>query len=66
MNQDGECVVDNEVLDIVLKIRPFLNLIRKGSLQFLFMALDDLWLYEYHKPNYTGQVKVVFSTIKFI
>lgn len=66
MNEAGSCVIKSEVFDLIVRIRPFLNFVRKGSLKFMFMVLDDLWLYEYHKPNYTGQVKVVFSTIKFI
>ena len=28
--------------------------------------VDDLWLYQYHKQEYNGIVKVVFRTISFM
>lgn len=42
-------MVESEVLDIVSKTRPFLNLIRRGVFKYLFLLVDDLWLYEYHQ-----------------
>ena len=62
----GECVIENESLSIFVSVRPLLNLVRKKGMKFLFMAIDDLWLYQYHKKKYDGIVKTVFSTISFI
>lgn len=53
-------------MDLVTKIRPFLNFFKRKGLKSLFLALDDLWLYQYHKKEYDGSVKVVFETISFI
>ena len=32
----------------------------------IFFAIDDLWLYQYHKQEYDGIVVEVFYTISFI
>ena len=53
-------------MDLATKVRPFLNLFKRKGLKSLFLALDDLWLYHYHKKEYDGSVKVVFETISFI
>ena len=47
-------------------VRPFLNVIRRKGIRFLFMAIDDLWLYNYHNKKYKGIIRDVFITIKFI
>ena len=39
---------------------------RKRGMKFFFMAIDDLWLYQYHKKKYNGIVKDIFKTISFI
>ena len=66
MNEKGECEVENKGLSIFTDIRPILNLIRRRGLKWMFMVVDDLWLYQYHKQDYDGIVKVVFKTISFI
>ena len=53
-------------LVIFLNVRPFLNLLRKKGLKMIFLAVDDLWLYQYHKQEYDGIVEVVFTTISFV
>ena len=47
-------------------MRPLLNLIRKRGMKFVFLMIDDLWLYQYHKKKYDGIVRAVFKTISFI
>ena len=32
----------------------------------MFLALDDLWLYNYHKIHYDGTALTIFETIQFI
>ena len=54
------------MLDLLSKTRVFLNLIKRRGVKTLFVALDDLWLYNFHKNNYDGTVDIVFKTIKFI
>lgn len=66
MDGSGECVIENEVLNIMNKCRPFFNFIRRGAFKYLFLLLDDLWLYEYHYTEYKGILKVIFSTIRFV
>ena len=65
-NGKGKCVIKNTHLSIFIDTRPFLNLVRRKGLKWMFMVVDDLWLYQYHKQEYDGNVKVVFKTISFI
>ena len=53
-------------LGLLVKARVFLNFMKRRGLKTLFVALDDLWLYNFHKVEYDGSVEVVFKTIKFI
>ena len=32
----------------------------------MFLAIDDLWLYNYHNHQYDGTTLVIFETIQFI
>ena len=32
----------------------------------MFLALDDLWLYNYHSQQYDGTALTIFETIQFI
>ena len=66
MNGNGECVVKNKVLNYAGKIRVFLNFMKRRGFKALFLAVDDLWLYNFHVMEYDGTVKVVFETIAFI
>jgi hypothetical protein len=36
------------VIRVVALTRPLVNVVRRGGLNLLFFALDDLWLYEFH------------------
>ena len=49
MNGEGKCVIESQFLGIFVKIRAFLNVIKRRGLKSAFLALDDLWLYSYHK-----------------
>ena len=62
----GQCVVESQVLGIVAKVRPVLNFIKRRGVKALFLAVDDLWLYNYHRNQYDGTALVVFETIQFI
>ena len=66
MKERGSCVLNDDKLDLITKIRPFLNFIRRKGIKSMFLAVDDLWLYEYHKQEYDGSTKTVLSTIRFI
>ena len=66
-NEKGECKVDNnDGIFLVLMTRPFLNILRRKGLKFVFMVVDDLWLYNFQDQKYNGIVNEVFITIKFI
>ena len=66
MDEQGECVIESESLSIFVSTRPFLNIVRKKGMKFLFLIVDDLWLYQYHKVKYDGTVRAVFKMISFI
>ena len=65
-NPQGKCLVESPTLDFLAKTQIFLNLAKRRGLKTLFVALDDLWLYNFHKNDYDGSVDAVFKTIKFI
>jgi hypothetical protein len=48
------------------KVRFFLNFIRRGGFKFAFFAIDDIWLYSYHKKKYDGVVKQVLDVIQLL
>ena len=64
--ESGECVLKDATLQIVNRVRPLVNFIKRKGLKSFFVAIDDLWLYNYHKRQYDGTVKTVFNTIRFI
>ena len=53
-------------LSIFVSVRPFLNVLKKRGHRWIFMMLDDLWLYQYHQKEYGGIVRDVFVTIAFV
>ena len=59
-NSAGDCVMKNDVLEMITKVRPFLNFMRRKGLKSMFAAVDDIWLYNYHKMEYDGTVQNVF------
>ena len=59
-------MIANGALEIVNKARPFLNFVRRKGIKSFFVAVDDIWLYNYHIKEYDGIVKVVFETISFV
>ena len=48
MNEEGKCESVTS-LNIFVSIRPFLNVIRRRGTKWVFMMVDDLWLYQYHE-----------------
>ena len=65
-NAAGNCVMKSGSLELVTKIRPFINFIRRKGFKAMFAAVDDIWLYNYHKREYDGTVQNVFETIRFV
>ena len=65
-SEEGVCVVESQTLSIIKDIRPLLNVLKRRGLKFLFLAVDDLWLYQYHQQQYKGIVRDAFKTISFI
>ena len=63
---NGECVVASRSLFLFVSVRPFLNVVKKRGHRWMFMAIDDLWLYQYHQQEYGGIIKDVFTTIAFV
>ena len=65
-DQDGQCVIESQTLSILISVRPFLNVLKKRGSRWMFMMVDDLWLYQYHQQEYEGIVKSIFATIALI
>ena len=65
MNEEGKCE-SIASLNIFVSVRPFLNMIRRRGTKWVFMMVDDLWLYQYHEQEYDGIIKDVFETISLI
>ena len=59
-------MIKSEAIKVIKDIRPFINIIRKRGLKFIFFMVDDLWLYQYHKREYDGVMRKVFETISFL
>ena len=59
-------MIGSQSLSIFTSVRPFLNVLKKRGHRWLFMVLDDLWLYQYHQQQYEGIVREVFATIAFV
>ena len=53
-------------MDILAKLRTILNLIKRRGVKAMFLAVDDLWLYNYHSNQYDGTALTVFETIQLI
>lgn len=43
-----------------------LSQMRVRKVKFLFLAMENFWLYEYHKSKYPWLAREVFSTIRLI
>ena len=65
-DEKGECAVESSLLNLLSRVRPFLNFIKRRGVKALFLAVDDLWLYHYHSNQYDGTALAVFETIEFI
>ena len=66
MRVGGDCVLRSEHLSILIKIRPFLVLLRSSGIKSFLFIVADLRLYEYHQKKYDGLVKQVFVVARFI
>ena len=64
--ENGECVTESNTLKWISKTRTLLNFIKRRGVKTLFLAVDDLWLYNFHSQQYDGTVEIVFETIDFI
>ena len=65
-DEKGECVMASQSLSIFVSVRPFLNVLKKRGYRWMFMVIDDLWLYQYHQKEYEGIIRDVFATIAFM
>ena len=64
--ENGKCVVESNTLTWISKMRVPPNFIKRRGVKALFLAVDDLWLYNFHSQDYDGTVEIVFETIDFI
>ena len=64
MDENGKCVIENKAIEVGRKVRILLNVIRRRSFKFLFLVLDDLWLYNFHENEYDGITKELLTNIK--
>lgn len=65
-NSEGKCVINDRVVEMASRMRCFFNFIRVRGWKFLFFAVDDLWLYNFHQQKYDGITLTVLETIKLI
>lgn len=42
------------------------TVIRHRKIKSLLFLVDDLWLYQYHKPQYLGLPQIVFESVRII
>ena len=66
MNQQGECVERDNALSFTQRFIFFIGLIKRRGLKTLFLALDDLWLYNFHRTHYDGTALTIFKTLQLI
>ena len=59
-------MAESAKLDWIRKIRVLLNFLKRRGVKTLFLAVDDLWLYNFYSKQYDGTVEIVFETIDFI
>ena len=59
-------MIKSDTLDLITKIRPFINFVRRKGFKAMFAAIDDIWLYNYHQREYDGTIQAVFETIRFV
>ena len=62
----GQCIIESNTLSIFVDVRPFLNVLKKRGFKWVFLVVDDLWLYQYHQRQYEGIIRDVFKTIAFV
>ena len=66
MDAGGRCVVENRALAALNNVMPFMGVVKKRGFKMVFLSLEDLWLYNYHRQSYDGFAGQVFSTISFL
>ena len=49
MDENGQCHEESEVLKILGILKSILNYFKRRGIKSFCLALDDLWLYNYHK-----------------
>ena len=54
MEGEGNCVIGSQALSAAVDSKPVLNMLKKRGMKMIFVAFDDLWLYQYHKQEYDG------------
>ena len=57
---DGQCIEGNEVLNLMAVLKSISNYFKRRGIKSFCLALDDLWLYNYHKNDYDGTALTVF------
>lgn len=53
-------------MTVLARTRFAFNFIRRGSFKFALLAIDDIWLYSYHKKKYDGISRDVLDVIQLI
>ena len=66
MDEKGECVLEESGANLLVRIKGVLNFFKRRGIKSMFLAVDDIWLYNYHQMQYDGTVKVIFETIQFM
>ena len=64
--EDGECEVNGLVSTIGGAVVKLLSIVRHYKLKSVLLFSSDLWLYQYHKHNYTGTLHAVFEAARLI
>ena len=47
-------------------VKSIFNYFKRRGIKSFCLALDDLWLYNYHKNHYDGTARTIFETIRYV
>ena len=60
MDENGQCMEEKQVLNMLATLKCIFNYFKRRGIKSFCLALDDLWLYNYHKNDYDGTALTIF------
>lgn len=65
-NEYGTCEIVDEGVKMGMAAFSVFAMVRTYKAKSLMLFADDIWLYQYHKPDYLEMPKVVFDISRII